>query len=283
MNRYVTYGLYAALGLCLPGAAHAQTYFNVRAPTGGGKEFITSILPTDSGYVASGESLNYPIPGTYSIFLRHFNRAGQQQRAHYFGQTNYSYGAGAGANLHPLPLGGYVVAGGVHLPGGQDGAKLWRFTTGGDTLWTRTYLPGPYTWLYGSFRTRDGGFALVGQVFVPTVTQQLILLLRTDSTGRLLWQSTYRLQDVNTGWTVAELPDGGFVIGGTTSDLGYVRQGTYVVRTDAAGNQLWSKRLGDPVLQNGIGIVRLTRDGNLTVLASTGRPERVVDVAAGRV
>ena len=253
-------------------AAVAQTYFNHRFPanaSGDGSGLGSVLVTADSGYLVTGVQYTGPASSPVRLVLTSLDARGQARWRKLFTKPGYDLYPAFGSGILPVPGGCVVVGNSLNHTGIGAPYHGWlsRFAATGDTIWTRFYQVGQYASFNGGCRTRDGGYALVG---IARTSRTEVLLLRTDSLGTVLWQHTYRWSAVSTGHSVTELPDGGFVLGGVTSDLGYLRQGTYVVRTDSVGNQLWHERFGHPTFNNGIGTVCTTRDGNIGLVAARG-------------
>jgi hypothetical protein len=70
------------------------------------------------------------------------------------------------------------------------------------------------------------------------------------------------------GNTVRELPGGGYIVVGYTSSFGAGEEDVYLVRTDAAGDTLWTRTIGGPGNDFGWDI-RRTRDGGYIVVGFT--------------
>ena len=136
-----------------------------------------------------------------------------------------------------------------------------------DTLWTQTFgAPGFDDEGNCVRETSDGGFIIAGPSFDHSSYITRAQLIRTDSLGNILWTGTYG----TTGWSVAnavrEASDGGIIVAGSTSrELG----GTdvYLIRTDADGNELWTRTYGPREFQTGEDVC-LTSDGGYLIAGS---------------
>ncbi len=70
------------------------------------------------------------------------------------------------------------------------------------------------------------------------------------------------------GNVVRQLADGGYIVVGYTSSFGAGAEDVYLVRTDAAGETLWTRAIGGPGADWGWDI-RATRDGGFIVVGFT--------------
>ena len=129
-------------------------------------------------------------------------------------------------------------------------------------------------------QTADGGYAIVGNSestssggviaatpFFSNTANQVAMLVKTDSAGRVEWEKSY-------GTAVLGNESKSFVSAVQTMDLGYLlfsRNG-YLIKTDADGNVQWSRELGLDAsatrtvsVQAGI----QTSDGNYVLVGNT--------------
>lgn len=128
--------------------------------------------------------------------------------------------------------------------------------------WSRTY-GGPGNDLgYSVQITGDGGYVLVGKTssFAPDSGAYLI---RTDSTGNLLWSRTYG----GSGLSVQITEDGGYIIAGAIAKPD-ASADVYLIRADSEGNHLWNRTYGGPDADVGHS-VRVAGDGGFVVAGIT--------------
>jgi hypothetical protein len=96
-------------------------------------------------------------------------------------------------------------------------------------------------------QTSDGGYIIGG------VTQSFgagwfdFYLVRTDSLGNLLWDTTYGGTSDDFGYTAHQTLDGGYtMVGYMTMPTG--KWDVYLVKTDSLGNIMWDETYGDSSL-----------------------------------
>jgi hypothetical protein len=164
--------------------------------------------------------------------------------------------------------GGFVLAGQT-FSFAQGASDAWLIRTGGDgeTLWSKSYgVDAPvHEGAQSVAQTADGGFIMAGTVSAGT---SAVLLIRTDADGEELWLKSYGGFDNDFGADVVEMPDGSFVVVGTTRShhMGF-GSSIWLIGTDASGEELWSKVYGGRSYQEGKAI-SLTSDGGLVVTGS---------------
>ena len=124
-------------------------------------------------------------------------------------------------------------------------------------------------------QTRDGGFAIAGYTdgFNPLNYGDYDgYLVKLDCNGSMMWSKIYG--DTSSASTtygdesmscVIETPDGGLMLAGRTNSYGAQDNDLFIVKTDPAGNSIWSKIYGTVQAENVFKITQ-TRDSNYVVL-----------------
>lgn len=167
--------------------------------------------------------------------------------------------------------GGYILTGRTRSFG-PAGLDVWivRTDANGDTLWTQAY-GGPGTDFGATVaELDDGGFIAVGRRMSFTTGAPDIWLLRMDSAGDTLWSRLYNGPYFDWSFDDATdlevTADGGFAIladidgpsGGTVSN-------TWLVRTDANGDTLWTQTYRGPGFIEQATDLQLTSEGGFLV------------------
>lgn len=108
-------------------------------------------------------------------------------------------------------------------------AILIKMDSGGNVLWTKTLEEGG-----ASFdRTSDDGFIVLGNK--GDAFSNSIYLVRTDSDGNTLW-SKLLVKGGERGTAIQQVPDGGFVIVGSTQPYSGGLVGVVIIKTDSNGD-----------------------------------------------
>ena len=71
-----------------------------------------------------------------------------------------------------------------------------------------------------------------------------IYLVKTDSLGNVQWERTYGGTGTECAYSISQSLDGGFVIAAYTTSYGAGGYDFYLIKTDNAGNVLWSRTYG---------------------------------------
>jgi hypothetical protein len=134
--------------------------------------------------------------------------------------------------------GDFLLAGWT-MPSNQIDFFAVRISSFGDTLWTRSY--GGTTWdiAYSACPTSDGGFALAGYTTGAT-TGADYYLIKINAQGDTLWTRTYGGIYSDVATAVRQLPDGGYMLAGTSASFGSHQDHVYLIRTNAQGDTLWT-------------------------------------------
>jgi hypothetical protein len=169
--------------------------------------------------------------------------------------------------------------GGFMVCGTSPELQLLRLDANGETLWQRVFdfqlvysvreLPGGGYMLGGSYDSNDypgtGGHGYVDY-----------RLLRLDTNGMVIWRRAYGGSDADVLQFIEPMPDGGFLLGGSSqSDVSGSRTSRncrydptdddddadiWIVRVDVEGNQLWDQAYGG-CDADGLGALKRTSDG----------------------
>lgn len=91
--------------------------------------------------------------------------------------------------------------------------------------------------------TSDGGYIFVGSVFIGSAWSD-IGVIKTDASGAIQWQKNYGTTDVEIGYTITQLNDGGYVIGGYTGPFSPPVVDALLLKINSAGTLLWAKKFG---------------------------------------
>ncbi|MCB0754856.1 MAG: hypothetical protein H6603_06870 [Flavobacteriales bacterium] len=91
--------------------------------------------------------------------------------------------------------------------------------------------------------TQDNKLILAGSLTDQNGNKD-VLLAKTDSDGNLIWQKTFGGPMTDFATDIIELEDGSLMLIGTTQSFGAGPISMYVIKTDASGNELWSRTFG---------------------------------------
>ncbi len=89
-------------------------------------------------------------------------------------------------------------------------------------------------------KTSDGGYAVVGKKEIDGNID--VYLLKTDANGATIWETTFGASSEEDAYSVIQNADGGFTVLG----LDYA-SGTFLSKTDASGDLLWTKSVAPEI------------------------------------
>src|SRR5271157_1463801 len=172
-------------------------------------------------------------------------------------------------SVRQCPDGGYIVAGYTYSFGnGGSDVYLVKADGSGNLQWSRTYGGSGDDLAYAVNLTRDGGYIITGYTYSFGNGGSDVYLVKTDGSGNLQWSKTYGGAANDSGCSVFQAVDGGYVIGGYTSSFGNGSNDFYLIKTDASGNLQWSRTYGGPGDDDGKDIIP-TSDGGYAFLGYT--------------
>jgi hypothetical protein len=94
-------------------------------------------------------------------------------------------------------------------------------------------------------QTFDMGFAVTGATTPGWGGQTNFYLIKTDSIGNPQYQYSYGGNGIDQAYSLEQLPDSGFLMAGYSNSFSINNDyDGLLIRTDVAGNQLWSKSFG---------------------------------------
>lgn len=220
-----------------------------------------TVQTSDGGYIMAGEKY----VGTNvlnDIFIAKLTSTGDTAWTKCLGGILNSYGRSV-LNTND---GGYMVTGTVRN-GTSNDVFLLKLNAIGDTLWTKTYGGTGFDGGIDLKPTSDGGYIVVGGTTSSGAGTNDVLLLKTNSTGSLMWAKTYGGSNYDVGNSVVETSDG-YLFSGSTSSFGAGLTDQYLIKTDFTGNLVWSQTLGsthDEFAES----IQKTTDGNYIVTGTT--------------
>jgi len=208
---------------------------------GAGNDSAHSVQQTtDSGYVIAGVTDSYGA-GDDDVYLIKTNVAGDTLWTRTFGGMLEDWGN----SVQQTADGGYIIAGYTASFGaGLGDVYLIRTDPSGDTLWTRTFGGAEDDSACSVQQTADGGYIIAGCTRSFGAGRIDVYLIRTDAEGDTLWTRTYGGTGWDLGYSVQQTADGGYIIAGETDSRGAGQNDVYLIKTDAAGDTLWTRTFG---------------------------------------
>jgi WD40 repeat protein len=144
-------------------------------------------------------------------------------------------------------------------------ARLIRTDAEGDVIWQKDYGGEVDSMFYCPIQTGDDEYVIVGQIAASyTRDEEDIYLVKIDGEGNEIWSQTYGGRGMDHGKMVRQTADGGFILVGDRADEfpsgGLYQSDLVLIKTDAEGNEVWTRTYGDEILYLGWGVAE-TPDG----------------------
>lgn len=204
------------LALLVPLAAGAQISFE-RTYGGSDDDIGHSVTQTDDGgYIVAGYTQSFGA-GDWDVYLIKTDVAGDTIWTRAFGGV----GSDLGRSVEQTSDGGYIIAGYTYSFGaGWDDVYLIKTDAGGGTVGTRTYGSSDYDEGRSVEQTVDGGYIIGGATWSFGSGGNDVYLIKTDSNGDTVWTRTYGAGLNDSGYSIAQTDDGGYIIAGNTFSFG---------------------------------------------------------------
>ena len=236
----------------------------------------------DGGYIILGETYSYG-SGLNDIWLMKTDPEGNKEWSKTFGGE----GLEKGLSIQPTIDGGYIIAGITTSSGkGKEDAWLIKTNSQGDEEWSKTfggskgdgvrsvrqtsdggYIMTGYTWSFvvtGVKKKKFGFFTAIIRMFFKKKSKEEVWLIKTDSQGNREWHRTYGGKKNESGRSVLQTSDSGYIIAGKTTTLGSGKDDVWLIKTNSEGKEEWNKTFGEKGSEFANSVME-TIDGNFII------------------
>jgi uncharacterized delta-60 repeat protein len=219
---------------------------------------------SDGGYVITGYTSSFGA-GSYDVFVIKLDSSGNLSWAKTIGGTDYD----SGRFIQQTSDGGYVITGKTSSFGaGNFDVFVIKLNSSGNLSWAKTI--GGTGWDESSSiqQTSDGGYVITGETSSFGAGEDDVFVIKLNSSGNLSWAKTIGGKLGDSGNSIQQTSDGGYVITGYTSSFGAGPSDVFVIKLDSSGNLSWAKAIVRGSPDYGYSIHQ-TSDGGYIITGST--------------
>ncbi len=191
---------------------------------------------TDDGFIMTGYTYSFGA-GANDIWLIKTDPSGYEIWNKTFGGSEGEYGM----SVQQTTDQGFIIAGSTSSFGaGEDDGWLIKINADGNELWNIT-VGGEYNDWFGSVaQSCDGGYIITGDTASFSTGSYDAWFVKTDKSGNSQWQTV--LGDAffdETGYSVQEMMDGGFIATGSITSHNTSLSDIWVRKLNASGSEQW--------------------------------------------
>jgi hypothetical protein len=146
---------------------------------------------------------------------------------------------------------GLMIVGSVRS-GTTDNVFIVKTDLDGNIIWDQEYPSSGLEFGESIVENPSGGFYVAGTTNAIGNGGLDVLAMKVDATGQLIWANAYGRGGNELGYDVDVMPDGGAIFTGSLykADTSNFRD-LALIRTDAAGEVLWTRYFGDVYKETG--------------------------------
>jgi hypothetical protein len=165
-------------------------------------------------------------------------------------------GNDVGYSVQQTNDGGYIVVGSTESYGfGKNDVYMIKIYFDGYKAWEKTFGGEGNDVGYSVQQTNDRGYIVVGTTYSYGAGGSDVYLVKTDASGNAVWQKTFGGEGNDSGDSVQQTTDGGYIIAGSTDG------DVYLIKTGAVGNIVWQKTIGGGDDDHGYSVHQTTDGG----------------------
>lgn len=197
-------------------------------PFGVGWDYGNSVQVTsDNGFIIAAHTEATSISS--NVWLLKLNSSGDTLWTKSFGGADFD----DGNSVQITADGGLIIAGSTKsFAAGEDDVWLIKTDENGDTLWTKTFGGVGGEEGYSVKQTNDGGFVISGYTDSYGAGEDDLWLIRTNENGHKLWTKTLGGINDESGSSVLQSADNGYVVTGYTKSFGAGESDVWLIKLE---------------------------------------------------
>ena len=218
----------------------------------------------DGGYIAAGNTSSFG-SGQLDFWIIKLSTLGDME-------WNKTYGGNTsetGYSVKQTFDGGYVVAG-TTASFGAGSLDMWvlKLAFDGTAEWQRTFGGEESEGANSIQQTIDGGYIVAGNISSSGVGLFDYWIIKLSSLGDMEWNKTYGGSTSETGYSIQQTFDGGYVVAGTTASFGAGSFDMWILKLAFDGTIEWQKTCGGSQADE-VSFIEETVEGGFVVAGST--------------
>jgi len=188
-----------------------------------------------------------------------------KQSGSLFQKTIGGTGNDYGYSIQQTSDGGYVITGETYSFGaGSYDVFVIKLDSSGNLSWAKTIGGTDDDYGYSIQQTSDGGYVITGATYSFGAGGYDVFVIKLNSSGNLSWAKTIGGTGNDSGYSIQQTSDGGYVITGETYSFGAGSYDVFVIKLDSSGNLSWAKTIGGTDDDYGYSIQQ-TSDGGYVI------------------
>ncbi len=204
----------------------------------------------DSGYIYITSGDDYST-NTYWMECNKLNTDGSVNFQKIFGFVGAQCYVGFSGSLKQTVDGGWVFGGGFASTFDKGRGMAVKYNAVGDTQFVKLFGDTSTHTFYDCIQTSDSGFVFIGihTKYSPTINNDF-WIVKTDSSGNLLWERTYGASVDEQAYHVIENSKHQLLISGSQADINFWHH-PFVVIYDLFGNLIATKAFTQGAMNSG--------------------------------
>ena len=228
---------------------------------GGGGDYGCAVEQTsEGGYLLLGNTLSYG-PVNMNVWLIKTDASGNElwNKTLSFGEHT----SDEAFSMQHTADNGYIILG-VTMEGNDWDIWLIKINQDGIIQWDKTFDRTTGDGGYSVEQTEDNGFIIVGYSHNTEPFDNDLWLIKTDANGNQQWNRIFGQSGYESGYSVKQTQDGGYIITGETSSYGSGSADLWLIKTNAIGYEEWNKTFGGTGNDRGRSVLQDTDSGYIT-------------------
>jgi len=158
--------------------------------------------------------------------------------------------------------GGFIIAGEITNENtGNSSCYLLKVNNNGEFEWDRSFGGSLNDQGFFLISANDGGFVITGVTRSQNDSSGDLWLIKVNNTGEILWEKTFGGENFESGRSLQQTSDDGYIIVGQTESFGNGNNDAYLLKTDSQGNEIWSRTYGGSGTDQGRYVVETLDQG----------------------